>query len=135
MTETTDEVLLPVADAAPRAEAAVTDDGALRGGRCTACGASSFPQAFICPSCNSVDVAPAEIQGTGTLYSFTTVHISSTFPTPYNLGYVDLTDGLRVLGQLRAAPEQLRWGGAGRVAIDPESPTGWGFRLTEGDQS
>lgn len=135
MTHTTDEVLQPVPDAAPRAEAAVTDGGALRGGRCADCGARSFPEAFICPSCNSTDITATEIPGMGTLYSFTTVHISPTFPTPYTLGYVDLADGLRVLGQVRGAPEQLRCDAPVQAAIDSESPTGWGFRLSEGDQS
>ncbi|WP_413318067.1 OB-fold domain-containing protein [Agrococcus sp. 1P02AA] len=135
MTPTSEEVLLPVADAAPREESAVTEDGAIRGGRCASCGASSFPRAFICPTCNATDIAAAQIPGSGSLYSFTTVHISPTFPTPYTLGYVDLEDGLRVMGQVRVPTEDLRCDLPVSARIDLDSPTGWSFRATEGDQS
>lgn len=135
MTQTREEVLLPVADATPREDSAITEHGALIGGRCAACGASSFPQAFICPSCNATDITSNEIPGDGSLYSFTTVHISPTFPTPYTLGYVDLKDGLRVLGQVRMPIEDLRCNLPVQASIDDDSPTGWSFRPIEGEQS
>lgn len=135
MTQTFDEVLHPVADAAARQGGAVNEDGALHGGRCSNCGASSFPRAFICPSCNATDIETVEIPGNGSLYSFTTVHISPTFPTPYTLGYVDLEDGLRVLGQVRVPPEDLRCDIPVHAHLDPDSPTGWSFRPIEGEQS
>lgn len=128
----TEPVLMPVADATEDKPPAVTDDGGLRGGRCASCGAGSFPQAYICPTCNATEIEPATLPGEGSLYSWTTVHVSATFPTPYSLGYVDLADGLRVLGQLVADPDQLSCDLSVRVVATDASPTGWGFRPVEG---
>ena len=41
----------------------------------------------------------------GTLYSFTTVRVSSSRPVPYRLGYVDFPEGLRVLSLVRGDAE------------------------------
>lgn len=120
-------VLMPVADTAPPAAGPLTDDGALRGGRCEQCAALSFPRAYICHQCNSTDIAAHEIPGRGSLYSFTTVHISPTFDTPYTLGYVDLEGGLRVLGQVFVPQDELACDTRVVAVTTPDSPTGWGF--------
>lgn len=132
MSETV-EVLLPFADAAPSSESPVSASGFLRGGRCDACRGESFPQAFVCPACNSTQISSEEISGRGSLYSFTTVHISPTFQTPYSLGYVDLVSGLRVLGQILVPHEDLRCELPVRAVENENSPTGWGFIADEGE--
>ncbi|WP_166375837.1 Zn-ribbon domain-containing OB-fold protein [Aeromicrobium phragmitis] len=127
-----ESVLLPVADTAGDDRPVVTETGGLRGGRCQSCGAGSFPRAYICPSCNNTTIEEAELPGEGSLYTWTTVHISPTFPTPYTLGYIDLSDGLRLLAQVLAPQEQLRCDLPVRLVSSDQSPTGWGFVPVEG---
>jgi uncharacterized OB-fold protein len=43
----------------------------------------------------------------GTLYSYSTVHVSSSRPTPYTIGYVDFENGVRVLAQVEAGATPL----------------------------
>lgn len=69
----------------------------LSGSRCTRCWALAYPCHEVCHRCGGGDTAPAAIGGTGVLYSWSTVHVSSARATPYTLGYVDLADGVRVL--------------------------------------
>jgi uncharacterized OB-fold protein len=106
-----------------------SDSGMLMGGRCTQCGSQSLPANFICYSCSSTDIAPVEYRTFGTLYSYTTVHISPSLPTPYTLGYVDLESGLRILGHILIETKDLDCNlpVVGKAA--PQSPTGWGFEL------
>jgi uncharacterized OB-fold protein len=54
---------------------------------------------------------PVELARHGELYSWTVVHAAAAaFSTPYVLGYVDLRDGVRVLGQIDAGMADLRPG-------------------------
>jgi uncharacterized OB-fold protein len=46
----------------------------------------------------------------GELYSYTTVYVSSSRPTPYVLGYVDLDGGTRILADLDIPAESLSCG-------------------------
>jgi uncharacterized OB-fold protein len=43
----------------------------------------------------------------GTLYSYSTVHISASRKVPYTIGYVDFDNGVRVLAQIDADPSTL----------------------------
>jgi uncharacterized OB-fold protein len=63
----------------------------LLGGLCEACGHLSFPRATRCAHDGGA-VAVRSLGGTGSLYSFTAVHVRPPFglPAPYGLGYVDL---------------------------------------------
>lgn len=122
----------PIADLATTPSDPVTEEGRLRGGRCGDCSASSFPRAEVCPRCNGTRIAAAELPGDGSLYTWTTVHISPTFATPYTLGYVDLSDGLRILTQVLADPQSLKCDAAVRLTRSADSPTGWGVVPVEG---
>lgn len=74
-------------------------------GKCKSCGALSFPRAVVCPACLSEDVGAAHLASEGTLYSFATVHQAPKhWVVPYHLGYVDLTDGIRVLAHIEGTP-------------------------------
>lgn len=74
-------------------------------GRCKACGALSFPKAAVCSSCLSQDLDTAHLASEGTLYAFATVHQApKNWIVPYHLGYVDLTDGVRVLAHIEGTP-------------------------------
>ena len=97
----------PLADAEPRfvAPALVERSAAgaprLIGGRCAKCGALSFPRAAVCTECISEDIEKTEFAGEGRLYSYSMVHQAPKgWTTPYALGYVDLTDSVRVLAHI-----------------------------------
>ncbi|MCU1513789.1 MAG: putative hydrolase or acyltransferase of alpha/beta superfamily [Microbacteriaceae bacterium] len=104
--------------------------GTLAGGRCSQCDAQMFPKAFICFSCMSDQVLDEPLVAEGTLYSFTTIHISPTFATPYSIGYVDLVSGVRVLGQLAGEATDFSCDSPMHAIEDEQGPTGWAFTPT-----
>jgi hypothetical protein len=82
-----------------------------------------------------------DLSGRGTVYTYTVVRQSTPeFRTPYVLVYVDLPEGVRVLGQLVGCPEEAVRVGMPvevvfeEVATDPQgrSVVGWRFRPVEG---
>jgi uncharacterized OB-fold protein len=73
----------------------------LLGSRCDAagCGEVTFPPRPLCPDCWG-PTTTVELPATGTLYTFTTVHVPSGHAQPpYTLGYADFGT-VRVLGQV-----------------------------------
>jgi uncharacterized OB-fold protein len=79
----------------------ITEDGPrLIGSCCDDCGDVCFPRRYSCLACGSRKVSDETLPGVGRLYTFSTVHISATFPTPYTLGYVDLENGVRLLARI-----------------------------------
>jgi uncharacterized OB-fold protein len=73
----------------------------LIGGRCKACGALSFPRGALCTECLSEDVETTTLGDRGKLYSYSVVHQAPKgWNVPYALGYVDLSDGVRVLAHV-----------------------------------
>src|SRR3546814_10819332 len=55
----------------------------------------------------SSDFQCVEVGPEGVLYSFSTVHVSSSQPVPYTIGYVDFPGDVRVLAKVRG-PHQDR---------------------------
>lgn len=72
----------------------------LRGSKCVSCSATYFPPADICFECQATRLEPVSLTARGRLYSYSTVHVSSSRPVPYTIGYVDLESGVRILAQL-----------------------------------
>lgn len=73
----------------------------LIGGRCANCGALSFPRAAVCTDCISEQIEKTELASEGRVYSFAMVHQAPKgWAVPYALGYVDLTDKVRVLAHI-----------------------------------
>ena len=73
----------------------------LLGAKCTSCGDVRFPASPLCPECLSTDSEEADLGATGTLFSFTVVHMKSVhFDPPYAVGYVDMAAGPRVFTPL-----------------------------------
>lgn len=64
-----------------------------------------FPQREFCPVTGARDMQPVTFGPRGVLYSFSTIHVSSSRPTPYTLGYVDFENGLRVMAHVRFDPK------------------------------
>lgn len=80
--------------------------GRLIGSRCPSCGAHFFPAREVCSGCLTEDLERVPLARQGTLYTYTVVRQSTPeFPVPYLLGYVDLPDGVRVLGRLSGLGE------------------------------
>lgn len=89
----------------------------LKGSKSRSSGGMAFPEREVCLETGARDMEPMLFGGEAVLYSFSTVHVSSSRPVPYTLGYVDFSNGLRVLanvvtddpGALRCdQPVQLR---------------------------
>lgn len=76
----------------------------------TAQGRRSFPYT---DGAQRVEVGPE-----GVLYSFSTVHISSSQPVPYTIGYVDFSGDVRVLAKVRGPHHALRCDGVVRLASE-----------------
>lgn len=84
----------------------IADDGSARllGGRCGSCATVVFPQSARCPVCASPEVGPLELgaQG-GRLRGWTVVQTAPPGydgPVPFGFGYVDLAEGVTVLGRI-----------------------------------
>jgi len=92
--------LVALVDGAPR----------LMGSRCTACGERYFPACRGCTRCCSTDLAPADLGGRGSLWSWTVQGFLPKAPydsgetasdfAPYGVGYVELSCGLKVEARL-----------------------------------
>ncbi|WP_024796532.1 Zn-ribbon domain-containing OB-fold protein [Tomitella biformata] len=94
---------IPFADLAPGREViASAPDGTARliGARCAKCDTAWFPRSEVCPACATAEPARHPIGPGGTLYSYSTVHVSSARETPYTIGFVDFDEGVRVLGTI-----------------------------------
>lgn len=117
----------PAADLAVDARSAVVESGGawqLVGSVCGACGAVTFPSRSICHRCLGSDVRTGPVGNAGELYTWSTVHVSSSRPVPYTLGYVDLPRDLRVLAVIAAEPASLRIGQPVRLTVGDD---GWAF--------
>lgn len=101
----------------------VTEEGPGRliGSRCASCGAHYFPGRRACARCLGEDMRTVPLSTEGTVYTYTVVHQSTpAFEVPYVLGYVDLPEGVRVLGQITGCdPGDVRIGMAVVLTIEP----------------
>ncbi|MCP3993203.1 MAG: hypothetical protein GY724_29340 [Actinomycetia bacterium] len=75
--------------------------GHLVGSRCCGCGAHFFPVRQACSGCLSTDLETKHLSSEGILYTYSVVRQSTPdFEVPYMLGYIDLPEGVRVMGQM-----------------------------------
>lgn len=79
----------------------------IRGVECCRCGLKFLPGRVICPGCAESELRGCLLRTYGKLYSFTTVHVSSTRTTPYTIGYVDLDEGVRLLATIAGNPRAI----------------------------
>jgi uncharacterized OB-fold protein len=113
----TDALLAGYWDAVARGELVVRE--------CRGCGAAQWPPRAGCGRCGSVDLGWRRVAGTGTLFTWTTVHhttIDYYKPlTPFALAAVELDDApVRMLGRVRGTdPEELRIDLPLRVVFEP----------------
>ena len=73
----------------------------LIGMACDDCGAKTFPPAPVCPECMSENVSDIDLSQTGSLYTWSVVHVAPKgWNVPYIVGYVDLPEGVRVFAHI-----------------------------------
>jgi uncharacterized OB-fold protein len=102
------------------------DDGrTLVGVRCSHCHAASFPARAVCHQCGAAAPQETPFAPTGTLITYTTVHVERPgMPVPYTLGQVAVDEqGPLVFGQVKATEDQLTTGTHVRVVIAAEGET------------
>jgi uncharacterized OB-fold protein len=97
MTDILAERVLPQLDLDNTAFWTSGQHGILRIEQCQACETFIHPPTGRCPSCYSTSVAPTELSGRGTLYSYTINYQQWTPGTdPYVVVLVDLEEGTAV---------------------------------------
>lgn len=90
-----------------------SDEPRLIGGRCTACGAVTFPRQASCPRCGTPELAEHLLPRRGTLWTWTTQDFLPKEPyasgettetfQPYGVGVVQLGDEVQVEARLTEA--------------------------------
>lgn len=78
---------------------------------CRACGHLFFFPRVLCPHCGSQDLGWREATGRGHVYTHTTVRMSfwgDAFAddVPYNVSYVELEEGVRIVSSVVGVPPQ-----------------------------
>lgn len=104
-------------------------DGKIVGSRCAVCGLAAFPAARVCRGCLAMNQVQQVYSNHGTLYSYSTVHVASGREVPYSVGYIDLDDGVRILGPLDIRSDEIACDLPVRLT---EGTTGWAFRIDRG---
>ena len=87
----------------------------LRIQKCSQCGQFRFPPRIICPYCMSLESEWVEVEGGGTVYSFTIVHHAYTpayeGELPYVVAIIELEEGIRLISNIVGCkPEQVEIG-------------------------
>jgi uncharacterized OB-fold protein len=72
--------------------------------RCEGCGKLHVPPTFVCAGCGEEDLRDHPADGSGAIYSFTTIQVApSAFRSqvPYDIALVRLKEGLKVTARVR----------------------------------
>lgn len=124
---------IPTIDAASAPYWEAARRGRLLIAECAACGkVHHYPRPF-CPFCWSEDVRPVQANGTGTLYTYSTVYVNDLAPfkeqLPYVAAIVELDEGPRLMTAIEGAnPDEIRVGMSVKAVFrpvdeaDPDSP-------------
>lgn len=92
----------------------VCDEGRFVVQRCAECGRDRFYPAAVCPHCWCTDWDERELEGTGTVDSYTAVHRppSDAFAddVPYVVALVSLADDVTVMSNVHADPSDVSVG-------------------------
>lgn len=103
----------------------------LIGSHCQRCRQSYFPPREVCPKCfadgEEGEMDKIKLSSRGKLYTYSHVQVApKRFLPPYVLGYIDLPEGVRVLGQMTTIdPAGLKLdmevqAELGRIALDEQ---------------
>ncbi len=93
---------------------------------CNSCGRDHYYPRPFCPHCWSDDVAWTPAAGTGTVYTYSVVHVNDLPPfnerVPYVAAIVELDEGPRVMTNVEGvAPDAVRIGMRVSVVFKPIS--------------
>lgn len=95
--------------------------------RCAKCGTVAFPRRRRCASCRRTEFGDVLLDPLGTVYSYTIVHLGRAgTKTPYGIGVVDFSHGVRIVGRLYAwdaVPRDKLIGSDVVAALDPDDGT------------
>ena len=73
------------------------------GFKCDACGKTSYPVPERCPFCSAREGQKKQLSSTGTVFSYSITRIPvGPYKPPIIGAYIDLPEGTRVFGQIRA---------------------------------
>lgn len=93
-----------------------TARGELLVGKCDGCGEYHFYPRVLCPHCFSDRTQWVPARGTGTIYSYSTMHRGA--PEPYTIAYVTLDEGVSMMTNLvDCDPANLAIGQSVRVVF------------------
>lgn len=95
----------PPAGAEARYQAAL-NEGRFLIQRCEGCAKHVFYPRQICPHCGGASLAWVEPNGTGTVYSTTTVRRKPEAGGDYDVSLVDLDEGVRMMSRVEGVPPQ-----------------------------
>src|SRR4029077_505120 len=88
-------------------------DYVLIAGTCARCAKVMFPLRTLCVHCQSPEPVSVPLGTGGVVYSYTVIRQAAPgFSVPYVLASVDLTSGVRIIGQVAAAPNEITIGTA-----------------------
>ena len=122
-------VSAPVADLASGGLLDIFPEGRrLVGTQCDQCGRTMIGARVVCSSCVSREVSRVALPTTGTLYSFTRLHVGGEGVRP--VGYVDLDDGVRTLADIREGKVPLRPDMRVELGVDGDD---WFFAPARGE--
>ena len=114
----------------------IDEQGHLLGSRCPSCDAHFFPARQVCSRCLTEDLEKVALSTRGTLYTYTVLHQAAPgFEVPLVLAYVDLPEGVRILGQVAGLePTEARIGMELDLHVEPfgkddEGRTVMGYRF------
>ena len=86
---------------------------------CEDCRSYRWPPSPVCPRCRSLQSCWQDLDGRGTIWTFTTVHHafhpSLADELPYVVGLIDLDEGLRIVGRIEPEGREVAIGARVRV--------------------
>lgn len=103
----------------------VDDDGVrLKGSKCTSCGEVFYPRRIVCAKCLHEGTEDVNLSTTGTLYTWTWVHLplfakTDATVSSYGVGQVDLPEGPRIQAILQGEASDFEIGM--QLTLDVES--------------
>jgi len=100
----------------------------LMGARCKSCRTILVPPRTLCPKCGSTGMRWEELKGIGKLLTYSVVHVAAPAfqsSVPYAVGIVELTEGAKLPGMIRADLKDLRIGLNLKVAFEPPRSESW----------
>ena len=81
------------------------------GNKCRDCGKTLYPAMELCPFCSSEHKEKVPLSTTGTVFSFSVTRVPvGSFKPPIIGGYIDLPEGTRLFGQIKADVKHVKTG-------------------------